>query len=281
MIRPDLHMHTTASDGVLSVYDLAREVQRANVTLFSVTDHDTLSSLPAAFDAAYERGLAFIPGVEISTEGDEDIHILGYGVDPEDEKLKDFLRQSDEMRLERNKKSVAILNKLGIPLDWDEIRSGLTGTVGRLHIARALREKGFVESEDEAFSKYLGKGRPACVPRETPAASRAISLLRSRGVVPVLAHPGLIAWPRERLLPMLRQWIEAGLMGLEVYHPANRLDYPLWDRIARQNDLLVTGGSDFHDFQGNHGQIGDTASDWANACDDAWKLYRAVKRHFS
>ena len=157
------------------------------MTLFSVTDHDTLSSLPAAFDAAYERGLAFIPGVEISTEGDEDIHILGYGVDPEDEKRKDFLRQSDEMRLERNKKSVAILNKLGIPLDWDEIRSGLTGTVGRLHIARALREKGFVQSEDEAFSKYLGKGRPACVPRETPAASRAISLLRSRGVVPVLA----------------------------------------------------------------------------------------------
>ncbi|MBO4925669.1 MAG: PHP domain-containing protein [Clostridia bacterium] len=281
MIRPDLHMHTAASDGVLPVHELARQVQRADVTLFSVTDHDTVASLPAAFDAAYERGLAFIPGVEISTEGDEDIHILGYGVDPEDEALLSFLRQSDAMRLERTRRAVDVLSRMGMPLDWDELSGGAEGTVGRLHIARALTAKGYVQNESEAFSKYLGKGRPACVPRETPAASKAISLLRSRGAVPVLAHPGLIHWPRERLLPMLRQWMDAGLMGIEVYHPANRLHYPLWDRIARQNGLLVTGGSDFHDFQGSHGRIGETAAEWPDACDDAWKLYRAAKMcHF-
>ena len=117
------------------------------------------------------------------------------------------------------------------------------------------------------------------MPRQTPAASQAISLLKSRGALPVLAHPGLIKWPRERLLPLLRQWMDDGLSGLEVYHPANKDDYPGWDRLARQLGLLVTGGSDFHDFSGSHGQIGETWSQWPTALEDAWKLFRAAKEH--
>ena len=89
----------------------------------------------------------------------------------------------------------------------------------------------------------------------------------------------MIPWPQERLLPMLRRWIDAGLMGVEVYHPANRGHYAEWDTIARERNLLVTGGSDFHDFRGSHGRIGETAAEWPQACEDAWKLYRAAKKH--
>ena len=277
-MRPDLHLHTAASDGVLTAFEIAREVQRADVTLFSVTDHDTLSALPAASDAAYERGLAFIPGVEISTEGEENIHILGYGVRVGDEKLSAFLRDGAQRREDRSRRIVRRLADAGMPLDWDAIQETTTGSVGRLHIARALANAGYVSSTAEAFEKYLNRGRLAHVPRDTAHASQAISLLRSCGAVPVLAHPGQIRWPRERLLPMMRAWMDAGLMGLEVYHPANRNDYSGWDHLARQSGLLVTGGSDFHDFAGSHGLIGETAAEWPRAGEDGWALFQACRR---
>ena len=101
MRRPDLHLHTTASDGQFDVWQVARLVARADVTLFAITDHDTLDALPAAADAAYERGLAFLPGVEISTEGDEEVHILGYGVRYDDPVLNAFFRDMQEQRVSR------------------------------------------------------------------------------------------------------------------------------------------------------------------------------------
>ena len=278
MIRPDLHLHTTASDGVFSAGQIARLVQRANVTFFSVTDHDTLDALPEAIDAAYDRGLAFLPGVEISTEGDDEIHILGYGVKYQDETLKACLRKAATDRQNRVLAMAEKLDALGMPLSMDEVISRAEGSLGRPHLARAMMEQGYVESVQQAFDKYLGKGKSAYLPRATMTASQAISLLRDRGAVPVLAHPGQIRWPMEKLLTMLKIWQDAGLRGLEVYHPANKGNYPYWDQLARQRGLLVTGGSDFHDCTSNHGQIGETAADWPNACDDAWALFRAAKK---
>ena len=278
MIRPDLHLHTTASDGVFSAEQIARLVQRANVTFFSVTDHDTLDALPEAIDAAYDRGLAFLPGVEISTEGDDEIHILGYGVKYQDEILVSRLRQAAEDRQNRILVMAEKLEGLGMPLPMDAVLAHACGILGRPHLARAMMDQGYVESVQQAFDQYLGKGKPAYQPRATMTASQAISLLRDCGAVPVLAHPGLIRWPLERLLPMLKVWQAAGLRGLEVYHPANKGNYPYWDKLARQRGLLVTGGSDFHDGTSSHGQIGETAADWPDACDDAWALYRAAKK---
>ena len=277
MIRPDLHLHTTASDGVYSAEELARLVQRANVTFFSVTDHDTLDALPEAIDAAYDRGLAFLPGVEISTEGDEEIHILGYGVKDQDEVLISCLKKAAQDRHDRILAMAEKLNALGMPLPMEDVIASAGGSLGRPHLARAMMDKGYVESVQQAFDLYLGKGKPAYLPRATMTAAQAISLLRDRGAVPVLAHPGLIRWPLERLLPMLKVWQDAGLRGVEVYHPANQGNYLYWDKLARQRGLLVTGGSDFHDGTSSHGQIGETAGDWPNACDDAWALYRAAK----
>ena len=278
MIRPDLHMHTTASDGIYDADQLARLVQRADVTLFSITDHDTISALPQAADAAYDRGLAFIPGVEISTEGTEDVHILGYGVRPRDPVLTDAFAEMAQERLDRVRGMADRLQVLNMPLPFDEILSQAGSSIGRPHLARAMVRLGYVDSTAEAFERYLGRGCPAYVPRNTMTASQAIRLLRERGAVPVLAHPGLLRWPMERLLPLLNAWQDAGLMGLEVYHPANRDNYPLWDRLARQRRLLVTGGSDFHDESPRHGQIGETVADWPSALEDGWALYQASRR---
>ncbi|MBQ7520276.1 MAG: PHP domain-containing protein [Clostridia bacterium] len=278
MIRPDLHMHTTASDGIYNAEELARLVQRADVTLFSVTDHDTVAALPQAADAAYDRGLAFIPGIEISTEGADDVHILGYGVQHSDHALQLKVYEIAQERVHRVYAMADRLTKLGLALPMAEIAQDAGASIGRPHLARAMVKKGYVGSVDEAFAKYLGRGCPAYVPRVTMTATQAIRFLRERGAVPVLAHPGLLHWPTEKLIPMLNAWQDAGLLGLEVYHPANQDQYPYWDRLARQRRLLVTGGSDFHDGGSSHGQIGETAAHWPSALEDAWALYQAARR---
>lgn len=277
MMRPDLHLHTTASDGIYPADQVARLVQRADVTLFAITDHDTLSGLPLAASAAYDRGLAFIPGVEISTEGDEEVHILGYGVKSDDPVLLAFFRDQEAERLDRARRMAKRLEEMGMPLPIDQIIAEAGASVGRPHIARALVKGGFAQSSQDAFERLIGNHCPAYVPRAPLAASQAIRLLRDRGAVPVLAHPGLLAWPQERFLPMLSAWQDAGLMGLEVYHPANRGQYPMWDSLARQRRLLVTGGSDFHDESPRHGQIGETIPEWPSAGEDGWALFQAVR----
>lgn len=276
MMRPDLHLHTTASDGVFSPSQLARQIQKADVTLFSVTDHDTLSGLAEAAQAASDRGLAFLPGIEISAEGEEEVHILGYGVGKTDERLSSFLRHMDEERKLRIHRMGERLLAMGLSIPLDEIMASAGGSIGRPHLARAMVSAGYVSTVQEAFERYLGTGKSAYIPREKIMASKAISLLREIGAVPVLAHPGLIRWPVERLIPMLNTWMDCGLMGLEVYHPANRGAYAMWDRLARRQGLFVTGGSDFHDGDPHHGQIGETAREWPNAGEDAWKLYQAA-----
>lgn len=277
MMRPDLHLHTSASDGVYSPEQVAQLVQRADVTLFSLTDHDTLSGLQAAADAAYDRGLAFLPGVEISAEGEDEVHILGYGVRPDDPVLLSFFEKMAQERKRRVISMGAKLSQLGFSLPIEAILDSAGESVGRPHLARAMVEKGYVGTVQEGFEKYLGRGCPAYISREKLPASQAIGLLRERGAVPVLAHPGLLHWPTERLLPLLDAWQRAGLLGLEVYHPANRGDYASWDRLARQRGLLVTGGSDFHDGDPCHGLIGETIAEWPQAGKDAWALFHTAR----
>lgn len=277
MIRPDLHLHTTASDGQYDVWNVARMVQRADVTLFAITDHDTMAALPAAADAAYERGLAFLPGVEISSAAEEsNVHVLGYGVNPNDPVLCAVFEQMRQDRIRRIALMGERLAEMGMSLPMDEIFSSAGDSIGRPHLARALVKRGFASDTGEAFHLYLKRGCPAYVKRNLPDAAEAVSLLCERGAVPVIAHPGEIHLPMERIVQLLEQWKKAGLMGLEVYHPANRGHYAEWDRIAREKHLLVTGGSDFHGDGTNHGSIGETAKEWPRALHDAWALFRAA-----
>jgi len=278
MNRPDLHMHSTFSDGTSTPTELARMIQRRDVTLFSLTDHDTMKGLPEAADAAYERGLAFIPGVEISTEGDDEVHVLGYGVKSDDPVLTAFF---EKMARERENRFIAMMDRLeelGCPLPREEVKESAGGSLGRPHIGRALVARGYARDLQDAFERLIGRGCPAYVPRPPLAASDAIRLLKSRKAIPVLAHPGLIKWPQEKLMAMLKAWQGAGLMGIEVYHPANEQMYSFWDRYARQNGLLVTGGSDYHDGTPRHAMIGDTIPAWRTAAEDGWALFKAARQ---
>ena len=278
MKRPDLHMHTTASDGIYTPTQLVHLAHKADITFCAVTDHDTVSGIAEAATAARERGMAFASGVELSAEGEAAVHILGYGVCPENPVLRRFFAGLEEERIQRFRKMAEKLLAQGLRIDPDAVIAQGGPSVGRVHLARALMQEGYVQSVQEAFSRYLGRNCSAYVPRAPLAATKAISFLRQGGATPVLAHPGLLKWPAERFLPLLSAWQDAGLQGLEVYHPANARQYAWYDRLARSRGLLVTGGSDYHDGA-SHGQLGETISTWPSACEDAWALFDTLREH--
>lgn len=243
-MRVDLHVHSTASDGLLDPPALVRAVSAAQVQVFSVTDHDTVDGLEEAGRAAAATGLTLVSGIEISAYWKAvEFHILGYFIDPSHGPLRSFLQT---MRTARHARLHAMLNRLqamgmGVPAS-DVLARARNGNVGRPHLARTLVERGYVGSVDEAFDRYLGTDRPAYVPRPDISFREAIAVIDAAGGIASLAHPGL--YNRDEAIPDL---IAAGLRGIEVHHPKHgfgRVSY--YRRLARRHDLLVTGGSDFH-----------------------------------
>ena len=249
MSRIDLHLHTTHSDGSYSTREVMIFAKQAGVTALSITDHDIVEGVPEALAIGAELGIEAIPGVEISSrQGDSELHILGYFLNWTDPVLAQRLTSLRDSRHTRNPKIVQRLNELGIDISYDEVRA-LAGTesVGRPHIARVLMEKKFVSSAKEAFDRYLANGRPAFIDRELPEPVEAVRWILEAGGVPVLAHPTWVRTSAEGLRALLRELKEAGLGGIEVHYsthsPSQTTEYL---DLAKQCDLLVTGGSDFH-----------------------------------
>ncbi|HHW55352.1 MAG: PHP domain-containing protein [bacterium] len=244
----DLHLHTTASDGTLDPEELVVRAVALGLTTIAITDHDTAKGISRALRAGRRFGLHVIPGVEMSTvlEDEEELHILGLFIDYQDPTLKRVLSALRQARWRRMQEMTRRVMKLGLQVSWSRVRElAGRGAVGRPHLARALLEKGYVSSVGEAFSRYIGKGCPAYVPRPRLRPEEAIKLIRQVQGIPILAHPGWIA--RERL----RKLVAEGLMGLEVFHPRHNLPTTrrLY-RLARGWSLLLTGGSDFHGLPG-------------------------------
>ncbi len=245
----DLHTHTTASDGAFSPAELVRHASEVGITTLAITDHDTVSALAEARRTATPLKLRIISGVEFGTdlEGSE-VHMLAYFFDPGNPLLLQKLAQLRDGRLDRGKVMVDKLRSMGLYIEWSRVQAIATGeSVGRPHIARALIEAGHVESVDEAFDKYLGHGKAAYIPRTQLSPAECIDLAHRAGGVASLAHP---TWIKdvERLLPHL---VDAGLDGLETYYGSYDNDIVTWlARLARQYDLVPTGGSDFHGSAG-------------------------------
>jgi len=255
-IKCDLHVHTKASDGAYAPRELVMMARERGIEVLAVTDHDTVTGLPEAAQAAREMAVQLIPGIEISTVHERyEIHILGYQLDPQNKELLATLETIASARSNRARKIVAKLNELGHPVTLDEVlaKAG-SEIVGRPHIALAMIDHGIIRSIEEGFDRYLSPGGLAYVPRFRITPQQAIELIHKAGGYAVLAHPGL-GFPVS-LLPDL---LAAGLDGVEVYHPDNSpaiRDYYL--RRAHEYGLLITGGSDFHghdqedfDFFGN------------------------------
>lgn len=239
--------------------------------VLAVTDHDTTDGIPTALLAAEQSGVTVVPGVEISTiTVQEEIHILGYFVDLQDQDLQSLLSRTREARRERAQQMVARLTDLGLPIKWERLLeiSGDQGSIGRPHVAITLLEAGLVSSWDEAFDLWIGRGCPAYVERYKLAPEEAIQLVRASGGLPVLAHPYLFSRQGEQKAGLdLDHWLprlrEAGLEGIEAYYPhcprgASRQLLALAVRYG----LLITGGSDFHGSMLGNG-LGSTAVPWA------------------
>ncbi|MBI4537665.1 MAG: PHP domain-containing protein [candidate division NC10 bacterium] len=253
-MRIDLHVHTTASDGLLDPGALVRAVTEAGVQVFGLADHDTVDAIPETLALAEAAGLQCVPGIEISAYwGAIEFHILGYYIDPAEGTLTTFLQGTRKARHTRMRAMLSRLGAMGIPIPEAEVLAAArNGNVGRPHLARVLVEHGVVDGVDEAFERYLGAGRPAYVPRPDVTVAQAISVIHGAGGLAVVAHPGL--QNRDDAFPDL---LAAGLDGIEVYHPKH--NYGLvsrYRRLAGRHQLLITGGSDFHGVpDGDHASM--------------------------
>lgn len=276
MTRPDLHLHSTFSDGVMVPELLLHEAVQAGVTVMAVTDHDTFAGSDALLGT--DTPIPVIPGVELSISDMHGLHLLGYGY-ARGEELRRTVEALAQKRVERARRMLERLAEMGMPLDWRVLERKYRGTVGRPHIARAMVHARYVSRMQEAFDKYLGHGRPAYVPSERLGMAEALELLRRNGFVPVLAHPWELGLNAEQLVPLIDKWQAQGLLGLEVYHPsAESHGWHTLENIARRRGLLVTGGSDFHQENDRHGRIGATAPFWARAEEDMEALRDALER---
>jgi len=238
----NLHNHSTFSDGTLTPAALAREASRAGIKYFSLTDHDMTGGWAEMEPALKEAGISYCYGVEISTCLHENLHILGYGVNPGDPGLAARLEEFRGRRIVRVKKILQLLKGLGIDIAFEELPASGCRTVGRPHVADVLRARKIVPSRSQAFKRYLAPGAAAYVSPNGPTVEEAIKAVKDAGGKAVLAHPGVVA----KVLD-LPAWKDAGLDGLEAFYPAHTgVAIREFVSLAARHGLFVTAGVDFH-----------------------------------
>jgi predicted metal-dependent phosphoesterase TrpH len=240
----DLHVHTTASDGLWDPAEVVRAALELDLSVIAITDHDSVDGIDRALRAAEGTNLEVIPGVELSVMGPDggDAHILGFFVDHRSPAFSHALETLRDARTARAELMVRRLREAGHALDFSHVsRHAGSGAVGRVHVARALVDAGSVDSVEQAFAELIGRQGPFYVHKTTLEAAEALSAIHAAGGVTVLAHPGVSG------SSSLETLIAAGLDGIEAYHaehtPAQVARYV---ELAASQGLLVTGGSDFH-----------------------------------
>jgi predicted metal-dependent phosphoesterase TrpH len=216
--------------------------EAAGVALLALSDHDSVSGFAEAEAAAQGRRLDLRCGVEINTRQGENVHVLGYGVRRQDPRLLAALAEFRERRVRRLRSMLDKLRTLGVELTYEEVRREWPETLGRAHVADALRRKGVVPTRAEAFRRFLAPGRPAYVESLGPSVTEAIALIRGSGGFAVIAHPGTVADKEE-----IGTWVQAGLEGIEAYYAGHSpSDILRFQELAERFGLVVTGGSDYH-----------------------------------
>lgn len=253
--RIDLHIHSTASDGTYSPKEIIALAEKLNLAAIAITDHDTIDGSKEAFTADIPQGLKLLTGVEVSTvpppsfSCSGSFHILGYSFRLDDLILNQALSGLQTARENRNPVIIKLLNNLGLNISINEVIDlAGDGQAGRPHIARLMLEKGFVKSINEAFDRYLAKGKPAYVDKYRIECGRVIGIIIEAGGIPVLAHPALIELSdSSRFEELIVKLKDMGLKGIEAYYPEHSEEETLYYlKLAKKLDLLVTGGTDFH-----------------------------------
>jgi predicted metal-dependent phosphoesterase TrpH len=253
----DLHTHTLRSDGVLQPTELVGAAAAVGIRTLAITDHDSIAAYrELVATRAVPASIELLPGVEINAlsrgiplaEGE--LHVLGFGMDPEDDAFEAALVTQRAARRLRFERTVARLREIGLGIDEQigHIDLARDDALGRPTIGRALIAAGHAMSVEDAFQRLIGWGGPAYVPREGMGPREAIEVIRGAGGVPALAH--FSEAPDQ--VPLLRELQEMGLAGLEVYYISFRPEIvDAVGAVAADLGLLATGGSDYH---------GDTAS---------------------
>ena len=244
-MRIDLHTHSHYSDGTSSPAEVVRRAFEKGVRLMILTDHDSVAGYPEALAAGEKHGIQVKSGVEINTR-ENDLHVLGYGIDPKSPVLSAALVEFQARRHQRIHLVVDQLRAAGGDICWEDVQSvspkGDGQVLGRPHVADALKRKGIVHTRQEAFKKYLVKGKPGFVDAMGPSAEEAIAAIRGAGGMASVAHPGTIFD-----LDDFKRWMDLGLEGVEVYsppHSGGAVRELL--AVAQAAGLVPTGGSDYH-----------------------------------
>lgn len=249
----DLQTHTTASDGALSPTVVLEAAHAAGLVAIAITDHDTVEGLPEAHEAGARLGVRVVPGVELSTNFENDeVHMLGLHMSDLDV-LKQALLDFRSGRVERTEQMVHALNKAGIPVTVDAVlRHADGGAVGRPHLARAMVEGGWVREFRDAFDKWIGFGKPAYVAKEEFAIADAIALVHRAGGLAVWAHPGELA-----TLARGSRLAALGLDAIEVLHPSHPpvVQHKIMATVEALG-LLPSGGSDWHGTTDGYRRLG-------------------------
>lgn len=250
----DLHLHTQFSDGTFTPEELVDRAHKLGFAAIALTDHDTVEGCARAAAACAAAGMNFIAGSELTAEhGDTEVHILGYFLDTGNQILLDKIAKFQSVRQNRIREMVAALNKLGIPLKAETVFAlANCKSPGRPHVARALVKEKLIGHLDEAFERYLKKGRPAWVPKTKMSALEGVELIHQAGGLAVMAHPGL-----NRTDDIIPDLVDAGLDGIECFHTKHStVMSERYLEIAEKYRLLVTGGSDCHGYSKNKPLIG-------------------------
>ncbi len=245
----DLHVHSDKSDGSYSPSDLVSYALQKGLTAIALTDHDTIDGIDEAINAAKGTPLTVIPGIELSTEYEgRDIHIVGLMIDKEEPEFRNKIQEFVDSRILRNQKMCQKLTEYGAPLTYEELITTFPGAViTRAHFARILLQKGYVKSLKEAFERYVGDHAPCFLPREKITPKDAIQLILNAKGIPVLAHPLLYGMGKERLQILIDYLKESGLQALEaIYCTYSPSEEQQMRSLAASNNLLISGGSDFH-----------------------------------
>ena len=249
----DLHLHTSYSDGKVAPEPLLKKIRKSRLAAFSITDHDTIEGLRVTQELLDEECPELVNGIELSTEfKGNDLHILGYLFDPDNQPLNDLCRKLQKRRNNRAKEMVKKLAELGLEISFESVMEAAgEGSVGRPHVADALYKHRLTSTYLEAFQKYIATDGPAYVPKTKISPKEAIEIIHGAGGLAILAHPMI-----DNAIHHIDKLVEIGIDGMEMYHcTASRKARQMIKREAEKFGLVLSGGSDYHGRDSRHDVI--------------------------
>jgi len=259
-LNADLHCHSVVSDGTLTPEVLAERAQANGVHLWALTDHDELGGQERARAAANALKMDYVSGVEISvTWMGQTIHIVGLGIDANHAGIIEGLRQTRDGRANRAKLMAEQLLKVGIPGAYEGALhfAGNHDLISRTHFARYLVEQGVCRDTEEVFKKYLVEDKPGYVPHQWATLDNAVAWIKGSGGVAVIAHPGRYKLTALQMSELYQHFKDIGGLGIEVITGSHSPDqYKTYGKIAQQYGFLASRGSDFHDPDESHVDLG-------------------------